>query len=122
MGSLDSAPINKGSILCFINKMVKADIPEHSRDSSPDKLSLVSSQGMPSRTNSSASSITVDTTRESSPDYRLEISIQDAPHQSLFSNNKEKKRNTSDKTPIPADSPLFTQGLTVQWRGCARQN
>ena len=67
--------------------MVKADIPEHSRDSSPDKVSnifhsdhdlmcvmqvsLVSSvSGMQSRTSSSASSLTLDTTRDSSPDFR----------------------------------------------------
>ena len=41
----------------------------------------------------------------------MEISIQDAPHQSMFSDIKEKKKNNCDKTPIPANSPLFTQVL-----------
>jgi len=84
--------------------MVKADIPETSRDSSPEKLSV---GGLTSRTSSSASSFTVDTTRESSPDYRLEISIGDPVKGSLVANNPVK--TTAEKTPIPADSPLFSQ-------------
>jgi len=96
-----------------IDRMVKADIPEHSRDCSPDKLSLVSSHGMPSRTSSSASCMTadtLDTTRESSPDYRLEISIRDSANTPFSNDDKEKKRNSAtEKTPIPADSPLFAQ-------------
>ena len=64
--------------------MVKADIPSHSRDSSPDKVSTGSGGSLASlvsRTNSSASyspdpsTTTLSTTRESSPDYRSDQNL-----------------------------------------------
>ena len=95
--------------------MVKADLPSHSRDSSPDKVSTGSggSQGsLVSRTNSSASSpdtsTTISTTRESSPDYRLEISIPESG-QDCVSTSPGNVENNQEKTPISADSPLFHQ-------------
>ena len=75
-------------IITPAHKMVKADIPETSRDSSPEKVTYffslffchnyfaqLSVGGLTSRTSSSASSFTVDTTRESSPDYRYRVFI-----------------------------------------------
>ena len=62
--------------------MVKADIPSHSRESSPEKtvssVSSASSHSLVSRTSSSASSCpdtatTISTTRESSPDFRWDL-------------------------------------------------
>ena len=98
--------------------MVKADLPSHSRDSSPDK---VSSQGsLVSRTNSSASSpdtsTTISTTRESSPDYRLEISIPESG-QDCVSTSPANVENNQEKTPIAADSPLFNQVGEISFRG-----
>ena len=113
--------------------MVKADIPSHSRDSSPDKVSTGSGGSevsLVSRTNSSASyspdiSTTLSTTRESSPDYRsdqtpsnvdwraisgsvtLEISMPESGQTNV--RTTAGLENNQEKTPIAADSPLLTQ-------------
>ena len=42
------------------------------------------------------------------PHSRLEISVRD-PTIPSFGTSQDKKRSTAEKTPIPADSPLFSQ-------------
>ena len=119
--------------------MVKADLPSHSRDSSPDKVSTGSGGSLGSlvsRTNSSASyspdtssSATISTTRESSPDYRSDQNLHNVPWIDLISSCSHRLEisipesgpgcvspsatpanvENQEKTPIPADSPLLAQ-------------
>eukprot|EP00092_Neocalanus_flemingeri_P001436 GFUD01001534.1.p1 GENE.GFUD01001534.1~~GFUD01001534.1.p1 ORF type:complete len:196 (-),score=72.29 GFUD01001534.1:121-708(-) len=91
--------------------MVKDHLPSCSRDMSPDQPSCLSHLSVQSRISSRASTAITCSTRESSPEYRLEIlsissssSVSPLPPQFPAYTD-----NIPAKTSIPSDSPLFSQ-------------
>merc|ERR1712079_725731 len=101
MGSISQA-VNINTVISVSHsqatRMGGAEAPNTSRDSSPDQQSCLSSHlstGISSRTSSRASTYITSSTRESTPEFRLE-------YISLYGEEEHR----AGKVPIPADSPL----------------